>query len=80
MLTRLLFKRFKHRMSMEYLRTFKETFKIFYLQFLPPGAFRGRVLPSGGEAGEGDAGVDVRSRLHPEMFTRGEQDPRTMHF
>ena len=66
-------------MSMEYLRTFKETFHIFYLQFLPPGAFRGRVLARGGEAGERDAGVDVRSRLHPEMFTQGEQDPLTMH-
>ena len=58
-------------MSMEYLRTSKETLLIYYLQFLPPGALRGRVLASGGEAGERDAGVDVRSCLHPEMFTRG---------
>ena len=38
----------------------------FHLQLLPPGALGGHVLARGGEAGERDAGVDIRGRLHPE--------------
>ena len=37
-----------------------------HLQLLAPGALGGHVLARGGEAGKGDAGVDVWGRLHPE--------------
>ena len=61
-------------MSIEYLRTSKEASHLRYLQFLAPGALRCRVLAGGGEAGESDAGVDIRSCLHPEMLTRVYND------
>ena len=55
-------------MSMEYLRTSKEASHMRYLQFLAPGALGSRVFAGVGEAGESDAGVDVRSCSDPEML------------